>query len=96
MKAKFGAIVVDGRGKIGGHVATKNKSGSYFRTKVTPVNPQSASQNSVRSRLATRAQAWKGLTAAQRTSWNAAVNDFQRTNIFGDTVIPLDLTFIAS
>lgn len=88
MKAKWGMMVVDGRGKIGGHVASKNKAGSYFRTKVTPVNPQSPSQASVRSRLTTRSQAWKALTAAQRASWNAAVGDFQRTNIFGDTVSP--------
>jgi len=36
MKTLFGAIVVDGRGKLGGHVASKNRHGSYFRTKVSP------------------------------------------------------------
>jgi len=88
MKAKWGMIVVDGRGKIGGHVASKNKSGSYFRTKVSPVNPQSASQTTVRNRMSTRAQAWRGLTEAQRLAWNAAVSAFSRTNVFGDTVEP--------
>lgn len=88
MKAKFGAIVVAGSGKIGGHVASRNKSGAYFRTKVTPVNPNTSSQATVRARLALRSQAWKGLTAAQRDAWNAAVADFAKTNIFGDLVNP--------
>ena len=39
MKIKFGSEVVDGRGKIGGHVYSKNKGGAYKRTKVTPSNP---------------------------------------------------------
>jgi len=84
MKAKFGAIVVDGRGKIGGHVASKNRAGSYFRTKVTPVNPQSSAQVNVRGRLTTLAQAWRGLTDAQRAAWNNAVSDYAKTDIFGD------------
>lgn len=88
MKAKFGSIVVDGRGKIGGHVASKNRSGSYFRTKVTPVNPQTAAQSVVRSRFAVYASGWKALTQAQRDAWNAAVKDWQRTNIFGDLINP--------
>ena len=84
MKTKFGAIIVDGRGKVGGHVASKNRGGSYIRTKVTPVNPQSSSQVSVRGRFTTYAQAWRDLTEAQRAAWNAAVLDFAKTDIFGD------------
>jgi len=88
MKAKFGAIVVDGRGKIGGHVASKNRAGSYFRTKVTPVNPQTAAQAAVRNRLSGLSSAWRGLTAAQRAAWNAATSDFAKTDIFGDIKNP--------
>lgn len=88
MKMKWGALVVDGRGKIGGQVASKNRSGAYLRTKVTPVNPQTAAQNLVRNRLGTLSQAWRGLTQAQRDAWNAAVSSFSSTNIFGDPVNP--------
>ena len=88
MKIKFGAIVTDGRGKIGGHVASKNRGGAYLRTKVTPVNPRTSYQLAVRSRLAAIAQTWKTLTQAERTSFNAAVKDFARTNIFGDLKTP--------
>ena len=88
MKAKFGAIVVDGRGKIGGHVASKNRSGSYFRTKVTPVNPQSARQSAVRATLSSFSASWRGLNQNRRDAWNSAVGSFTKTNVFGDTVTP--------
>jgi len=88
MKIKWGAIVVDGRNKIGGHVASKNPAGSYLRTKVTPTNPKTTFQVNVRSRLAGLSSAWRGLTNDQRTAWNAAVSNFTRTDIFGDLKNP--------
>lgn len=84
MKIKFGALVVAGRGKIGGHVASRNRAGAYLRTKVTPVNPQSLDQIACRNRLAGISTDWRDLTAAQRIAWNAAVSDYARTDIFGD------------
>lgn len=88
MKIKWGALVVDGRGKIGGQVASKNRAGAYMRTKVTPVNPQSAAQLAVRNRFTVYSQGWSSLTQAQRDAWNAAVSDFARTDIFGDLKNP--------
>jgi hypothetical protein len=88
MKAKFGSIVVAGSGKIGGHVASRNRAGAYFRTKVTPVNAQTTAQLAVRNRLGTRSQAWRGLTEAQRAAWNGAVSLYARTDIFGDLKNP--------
>lgn len=88
MKVKWGALVTEGRGKINGFVASRNKAGSYFRTKVTPVNPSTVFQQNVRSRLAARSQAWKGLTQAQRDAWISSVADFARTDVFGDLQNP--------
>jgi len=84
MKVKWGAIVVAGRNKIGGHVASRNRAGSYFRTKVTPVNPGTSYQINARNRLAALSTAWRALTAAQRLAWNTAVPDYASTDIFGD------------
>jgi hypothetical protein len=84
MKTKFGAIIVDGRGKIGGHVASKNRAGSYMRTKVTPVNAQTSYQSTVRNRLTSLSQGWRSLTDAQRAAWNSSVSDYAKTDIFGD------------
>jgi hypothetical protein len=88
MRLKFGAIVVAGSGKIGGHVVAKGRSGSYMRTKVKPVNPKTTKQITVRSFLTTLSQAWKSLTTAQLLAWNTAVASYQKHNKFGDLVKP--------
>ena len=88
MKTKWGALMVDGRGKIGGQVASKNRSGSYMRNKVTPSNPNTAAQVAVRNMLSTASSAWSSLTNTQRAGWDGAVNDWVGTNVFGDVVKP--------
>jgi hypothetical protein len=88
MKTKFGSIIVAGSGKIGGHVASKNRAGSYLRTKVTPVNPSTSAQAEARNLLASLASAWSGLTPEQRSAWNGAVDQYKKTDIFGDLRTP--------
>lgn len=88
MKIKWGALVTDGRGKLGGHVASKNRGGNYLRTKTTPVNPQSTAQTDVRSIFGNLSQAWSGLTESERESFNEAVGNFAQTDIFGDLKNP--------
>ena len=81
---KFGNIVVDMVGKISGNVYSKNKGGAYSRVRVVPTNPNTSFQSAVRSTLTSLSQAWRGLTAAQRTSWEKAVGNFARINRVGD------------
>ena len=88
MKIKFGAIVTDGRGKIGGHVASKNRSGAYMRTKVTPANPSTTAQSTARSLLSSLSQSWSGLSQYERLAWINAVKDYSTTDIFGDIKNP--------
>jgi len=85
-KIKWGALVTDGRGKIGGQVLSKNKYAAYLRNKVTPVNPNTNAQQNVRSLFAQLAQGWRALSQAQRDQWNLVAPDFTRSNIFGDNV----------
>jgi hypothetical protein len=91
MKIKFGAIVTDGRGKLGGHVASKNRNGAYLRTKVTPSNPQTVAQSTARGILGSLSQSWGGLTDAERLAWNSAVDAWSKTDIFGDIKNPSGL-----
>lgn len=91
MKMKFGAIVVDGRGKIGGHVASKNRGGAYLRTKVTPSNPNTVAQAAARARVTQLSQSFAGLTPAQIAAWNSAVESYGQTDIFGDIKNPSGL-----
>jgi len=83
-KIKFGMIVTDGRGKLGGQVFSKNRGGAYIRTKVTPTNPQSTAQTVVRQSFAEYSQNWSALSATLITAWNAAVSSWSKTDIFGD------------
>lgn len=85
MKIKWGALVVDGRGKIGGQVASKNKSGAYMKNKVTPTNPQTSFQQARRAILAVLSSAWRALTDIQRTGWIEGSPNYPQTNEFGDT-----------
>jgi hypothetical protein len=87
-KIKFGAMMVDARGKLGGHVFSKNRGGAYIRTKVTPSNPQSEAQVEQRALLSTYSQGWRNLTEDQRLAFSGVVAQYARTNIFGDTVNP--------
>jgi len=83
-KIKFGNIVVDMRGKISGNVYSKNKGGAYSRVRVVPSNPQTSFQSAVRAIFTSLSQAWRGLSATDRASWNSAVGNFSRTNNLGD------------
>lgn len=87
-KIKFGMMMTDARGKLGGQVFTKTRQGATVRTKVTPANRQSARQGDVRSSFAFISRAWSTDPAVDRDAWNAAVSRFQRTNVFGDKYLP--------
>ena len=80
-----GVAGVDMRSKLNGSVFSKNRYGGYVRTKVTPVNPQSAAQQEARNRLSTQSQAWRDLTEAQRQSWIDGAANFPFTDIYGNT-----------
>ena len=81
------AIVADIRNKLNGSVFSKNRYGSYVRTKVTPVNPQSTAQMAVRSNLSALSASWRALTEAQRKGWIDSAVNFPTTDIFGNSKI---------
>lgn len=87
-KIKFGMMMTDARGKLGGQVFSKNRSGAYVRTKVTPVNPRTTAQQANRSLLGSLSAGWSLLTESQRNAWNGAVESWQKTNVFGDLQKP--------
>lgn len=88
MKIKWGALVVDGRGKLGGHVGSQNRAGSYLRTKVTPSNPQTVAQTRVRALFGAISSSWSGMSRNDVDAWNGAVDEWKSTNIFGDLKEP--------
>ena len=87
MLIKWGSIVVEGSGKLGGHVFYKGKGDAVIRTLARARNPQTRSQQTVKSRFTKLTQDWSNLTDDQRQSWNEATSSFSRKNRFGDVVL---------
>lgn len=81
---KFGLVVTEARGKLGGHVFTKTKAGAALRTGTTPTNPQSPAQQESRARIGYLSRLWGTLTRNQVDAWNAEAENYKRTNVFGD------------
>jgi len=96
MKAKFGAIVTDGRGKLGGHFFSKNKGGPFIGSKVSNSAKITKKYGRRNRFIITTSRAWRNLTDAQRSSWNAAVSDFSKTDIFGDLRNPSGFNLFSS
>lgn len=69
---KYTPIFADGAsGSVGSLVASRNRSGPYFRRRAIPVNPNTIRQQAVRSIFATLVNLWTStLTASQRTAWD--------------------------
>jgi len=87
-KIKFGMMMTDARGKLGGQVFSKNRGGAYIRTKVSPINGQTVRQSAVRSQLTGFAQGFRALGASNINAWNNAVSNFTGTDVFGDVKKP--------
>lgn len=84
MKVLFGEIIVAGSGKLGGHVQSRNRGGPYVRTRVTPLNPNTPFQIAAKQTLAVFSETWRTLLQSQITAWNEAVDNFKKTDVFGE------------
>lgn len=87
-KIKFGMMMTDARGKLGGQVFSKNRAGAYVRTKVSPVNGRTVAQMFNRNILGSLSAGWNGLAQSAINAWNEAVSDWQKTDVFGDLKKP--------
>ena len=83
-KILFTAFLADARGKVAGTVFSKNRSGAYTRTKVSPVNPASTAQTERRGFLSSLSAGWRELTQEQRDAWDGQVENYGRTNELGN------------
>jgi hypothetical protein len=86
MKGEWSGIgVVDGSGKLGGNVATKNAYGDIWRRKVTPINRASPSQTAIRSAFSTFSSNWSQLlTEDERNAWIGFTANHEFSMSFGN------------
>jgi len=67
---KFGSIVTEGSGSLGGQTIQNSFGGSQLRTKPIPHGNPSASQILIRSINQRLQRGWQALTTAQQKVWN--------------------------
>jgi hypothetical protein len=67
---KFGSIVTEGSGSLGGHTIQHSKGGMQLRTKPIPHGNPSTSQLLIRSFNQQMQQGWQALTPSQQKIWN--------------------------
>jgi len=70
-------------GSIAGVTSSRNRFGQYKRTRAIPVNPNTVNQSQARARFGDAAQAWSGLTDAQRAGWTSLGLQITRTDSLG-------------
>lgn len=72
-------------GSVGGVTSSRNRFGQYRRTRATPVNPRSAAQGQVRSRMSANAALWRTLTGNQRAGWTDLGLSMVRSDALGQS-----------
>ena len=92
-----GVFVSEMSGSVGGLTGSHGRSGSYFRARVVPVNPNTVFQQEIRNLQGNLASAWVNtLTPAQRAAWDLYGASVATTNRVGDTIFLTGLNwFIA-
>jgi hypothetical protein len=76
------------RNKLGGHVFSKNKGGSFMRRKVSPAQPRTSAQTLIRAGMTTLSKRWGGtLLDTQRAAWQAFALNNPTKDVFGATVV---------
>lgn len=70
MLIKFGSIVTEASGKLGGHLIQHSKGGNQLRTNTIPRTKPSANQYLIRSINPVLQAGWRALTTAQQKIWN--------------------------
>ena len=85
-RVKYGAIVTDISGSVGGSTFQRNKSGATFRNKPNPLKSSSITQIQRRAIMRGLQNSWSELTEAQRSTWNMFIQYSRQTTIHNKSV----------
>ena len=84
MRFKSG-MMSSSSGSLGGLVFSHNAGGQYVRARVTPTNPGTIYQTTVRQIVASLVNLWANvLTQAQRDAWDVYAGNVPLPDVFGD------------
>lgn len=84
-KVKFGAIITDSRGSIGGQTLKSTQYGPVLITKPQPIRRQTSHTTNAAATFAEQSRAWwDRLSVTQRNDWRALAAANPYTNSWGD------------
>lgn len=83
-RVKFGSIIVEGSGSLGGHTIQKSLGGAQLRSKPINKKKPSAAQSLIRSYNPQLQAGWRSLSPEQQQSWNQFAISHQVRNKSGD------------
>lgn len=75
-RISFSPLIVEASGKVKDTVFSRWKGRPYIRSRVTPANPNTASQQAVRNSLARCVALWQSVTADMKTNWNTYASPY--------------------
>lgn len=83
-RVKYGAMITELKGSVGGQTFQSCRGGYILRSK--PVSPKvrSSVQSLIRGLTGNLASSWRGLSQADRDSWDAVAPSYPHTDKFGD------------
>ena len=85
-KFTYGPIVSDARNKLAGVVFSRSRSGPYGRSKVSPTQPRTSYQATVRANFTYLAKYWSSAAMdAYRAGWIALAQRYPVKDVFGNT-----------
>jgi hypothetical protein len=73
-RVKFGGLVSEVSGSVGGSTFQKSLYGNTLRNKPLPIHRRSPAQETIRRYLQQLHAAWRALTSAERTQWDRFIN----------------------
>jgi len=83
-RVKFGSIVTEGHGSLGGHTFQNSHGGAQMRSKPINKKKPSLAQSLIRSYNPQMQAGWRALTALQRKIWDEYAVSHDRFNKNGD------------
>ncbi len=91
MAKYLGLLTSDMRGKIGGLVASRGRTGTTLKAKAVPSLTGSLLQQQQRMRFSAALQAWRALGVTQRTGWGTGALALLWSNSLGTQYVPTGL-----
>lgn len=93
-RIKFGSVIVDSRGSIGGHSLKMGRSGNVLLKKPQPLNRLTEARALVNARFAALSKSWwADLDSTQRTAWRELAAANPSTHYWGDEFASTGLAY---